>query len=103
MLGSQESPTAFLPEDNEPALLPFVAKMTNDLLQFDESPKEVEIVDENGNLLLAGDNDRRFFEAAWLHKYNGKYYFLIQPVILILFATQLVIIHMAHLPTVAEY
>ena len=70
-----ESPTAFLPKDNEPALLPFVAKMTDDLLQFDESPKEVEIVDENGNLLLAGDNDRRFFEAAWLHKYNGKYYF----------------------------
>ena len=32
-------------------------------------------VDENGNLLLAGDNDRRFFEAAWLHKYKGKYYF----------------------------
>ena len=60
----QESPTAFLPKDNEPALLPFVAKMTDDLLQFDESPKEVEIVDENGDLLLAGDNDRRFFEAA---------------------------------------
>ena len=38
-------------------------------------PKEIEILDENGNLLLAGDNDRRFFEAAWLHKYNGKYYF----------------------------
>ena len=70
-----ESPTAFLPKDNEPALLPYVAKMTNDLLQFDESPKEVKILDENGNLLLAGDNDRRFFEAAWLHKYKGKYYF----------------------------
>ena len=33
------------------------------------------ILDENGDLLLAGDNDRRFFEAAWLHKYKGKYYF----------------------------
>ena len=70
-----QSPTPFLPKDNEPALLPFVAKMTDDLLQFDESPKEVEILDENGELLLAGDNDRRFFEAAWLHKYKGKYYF----------------------------
>ena len=70
-----DSPTAFLPEDNEPALLPFVAKMADDLLEFSEKPKEIQIVDDNGHLLLAGDNDRRFFEAAWLHKHNGKYYF----------------------------
>jgi len=70
-----DSPTAFLPEDNESALLPFVAKMTDDLLEFAEEPKELEILDKEGNLLLASDNDRRFFEAAWLHKYNGKYYF----------------------------
>lgn len=70
-----ESPTAFLPKDDEPALLPFVAKMTDDLLEFNETPKEIKIVDEAGNLLLAGDNKRRFFEAAWLHKHNGKYYF----------------------------
>ena len=70
-----ESPTAFIPEDNEPALLPFVAKMTDDMLEYDEKPKEIEIIDENGNLLLAKDIDRRFFEAAWMHKHNGKYYF----------------------------
>jgi hypothetical protein len=70
-----DSPTAFLPEGDEPALLPYIAKMTGDLLEFDEKPKEIEIVDENGNLLLASDTDRRFFEAAWLHKHNGKYYF----------------------------
>jgi len=70
-----ESPTAFLPNDDEPALLPIVAKMTDDLLEFAEKPKEIEIVDERGNLLLAGDNDRRFFEAAWLHKEKDKYYF----------------------------
>ena len=70
-----ESPTAFLPADDEPALLPLVAKMTDDLLEFDETPKALEILDKNGNLLLSGDNDRRFFEAAWLHKHNGKYYF----------------------------
>ena len=70
-----ESPTAFLPEDKEAALLPFVAKMTNDLLEFAENPKEIEILDENGDLLLAGDHDRRFFEASWMHKHNGKYYF----------------------------
>ena len=69
-----DSPTAFLPDDHEPALLPYVAKMSDDLLEFAEKPKEVMIVDENGNLLLAGDNDRRFFEAAWIHKYDKKYY-----------------------------
>ena len=70
-----ESPTAFIPNNDEPALLPFVAKMNDTLLEFSEEPKEVKILDEYGKLLLAGDNDRRFFEAAWLHKYNGKYYF----------------------------
>ena len=69
------SPTAFLPKNDEPALLPFVAKMSDDLLEFAEKPREVQILDEKGNLLLAGDNERRFFEAAWVHKYNGKYYF----------------------------
>ncbi|WP_343328649.1 glycoside hydrolase family 43 protein [Polaribacter staleyi] len=70
-----ESPTAFFPEDNEPALLPFVAKMTDNLLEFEKKPKEIEIIDKNGDLLLAKDNEKRFFEAAWMHKHNGKYYF----------------------------
>ena len=70
-----ESPTAFIPDDKDPALLPFVAKMSDDLLEFDEKPKEIQILDENGALLLSGDNERRFFEAAWLHKHNGNYYF----------------------------
>lgn len=64
-----------LPKVDENALLPIVAKLTDDLLEFAEEPKEVQIVDEEGNLLLEGDNDRRFFEASWVHKYNGKYYF----------------------------
>ena len=70
-----DSPTAFIPNNDEPALLPFVAKMKDNLLEFSEDPREVQILDENGNLLLSGDNDRRFFEAAWLHKYKEKYYF----------------------------
>lgn len=64
-----------LPEKNEPALGPIVAKLTNDLLEFAETPKEIQILDESRNLLLEEDNDRRFFEASWMHKYNGKYYF----------------------------
>jgi hypothetical protein len=43
--------------------------------QFAEPVKEILITDEEGKLLLAGDNNRRFFEASWMHKYNDKYYF----------------------------
>ncbi len=70
-----ESPVAFLPADNEPALCAKIAKLTDDLLEFAEEPTDVVITDEKGNPLLQGDADRRFFEASWLHKYNGKYYF----------------------------
>jgi hypothetical protein len=64
-----------LPAINEAALRPYVAKLTEDMLEFAEPIRSVDILDENGELLLEGDNDRRFFEASWLHKYNGKYYF----------------------------
>ncbi len=63
------------PTDNEPALGPRVAKLTSDMKQFAEPVREIQIVDESGNPILAGDHDRRFFEASWMHKYNGKYYF----------------------------
>ncbi|KKK16761.1 xylosidase [Aspergillus rambellii] len=36
---------------------------------------DLQILDESGTPLAADDHDRRFFEAAWMHKYNGKYYF----------------------------
>ncbi|WP_125721736.1 glycoside hydrolase family 43 protein [Flavobacterium ustbae] len=63
------------PKANEKQLGPIVARLREDMLEFDEEPKEIKILDENGNELLAGDNDRRFFEASWVHKYSGKYYF----------------------------
>lgn len=71
----EESPTAHLPLADEPALCAKVAKLSDDLLSFDESPRDVRILDEKGNPLLQGDNDRRFFEASWVHKYKGRYYF----------------------------
>jgi hypothetical protein len=70
-----ESPFAHLPANNEKALCPKIVKLTGDLLQFAEPAKDIEILDENGNPLLQGDTERRFFEASWLHKHNGKYYF----------------------------
>jgi len=63
------------PADNEAALCPKIALMSDDMLEFAEEPKDVLILDKDGTPLKAGDHDRRFFEAAWLHKYNGKYYF----------------------------
>ena len=63
------------PVDNEPALGPIVALLSDDMTQFAEEPREIKILDENGKVLLAGDNNHRFFEASWMHKYNGKYYF----------------------------
>jgi hypothetical protein len=40
--------------------------------------KEVDgfsFVDEKGNLFLESDNTKRFFEASWVFKKDGKYYF----------------------------
>lgn len=62
------------PADDEPAILPIVAQMADDMVSFTEQPKEIQILDENGELIKAGDNQRRFFEAPWVHKYNDKYY-----------------------------
>lgn len=63
------------PSAEDKALGPIVALLRDDMLEFAEDPKEIKILDENGNELLAGDNSRRFFEASWVHKYNEKYYF----------------------------
>lgn len=65
----------FFPADNEPALGARVVRLNDDMKGFAEKPKEVLILDEDGKPLTAGDDTRRFFEASWMHKYNGKYYF----------------------------
>ena len=63
-----------LRENSEYAFGPIVAKMSDDMREFSESPREVMILDENEVPLLAGDNDRRYFEGPWVHKYKDKYY-----------------------------
>jgi len=67
-------PDAEGPAATDPALGPIVAELNDDMLTFKDKPLEISIVDEDGKPLLAGDEDRRFFEAAWIHKYNGEYY-----------------------------
>ena len=63
------------PLANERALGPIVARLSDDMKEFAEEPKEIKILDKNGDELFAGDHERRFFEGPWMHKYNGKYYF----------------------------
>ena len=63
-----------LPEGDEPALPSRVARMTDDVMQFAESPRPVVIVDDGGKPLRA-DDPHRFFEASWMHKQDGRYYF----------------------------
>ncbi len=70
--------------------------------QFAEEPKEIKILDENGEVLLAKDNEHHFFEASWMHKYNGKYYSPILPAIHISSVMPLETILMAHLPIKEE-
>ncbi|MFC4306385.1 glycoside hydrolase family 43 protein [Cohnella boryungensis] len=67
-------PDAEGPSATEPALGPQVAELSDDLLSFKEPPREIRIVDDEGQPLLVGDEDRRYFEGPWMHRCNGIYY-----------------------------
>lgn len=72
--GSYE-PEDTYPEADEPALSAKVAKLSSDMKSFAETPRDVVLINKDGEPLTAGENDKRFFEAAWVHQYQGKYYF----------------------------
>ena len=73
--GGSYKPEDKYPASNESALTAKVARLGDDMISFAEKPRDVVIQDANGKPLTAGDNGRRFFEASWMHKYNGTYYF----------------------------
>ncbi|KAF6839991.1 Xylosidase/arabinosidase 1 [Colletotrichum musicola] len=57
------------------ALGPRVAKLTDDMHNFDGEVQEIIILDpETKEPIPADDHDRRFFEAAWLHRKDNVYY-----------------------------
>jgi len=71
---------SFNPEGKErpagqPAFFPKYAELSEDMTQFAHPPKDIEILDENGKPLLSEDEDRRYFEGPWMHKYKDTYYF----------------------------
>ena len=53
-----------------PSIMPRMAKLTDDMLEFSEEVQTIVIIDEDGNPILTKDLERRFFEAPWIHKYN---------------------------------
>lgn len=63
------------PTEDGPALGPRVARLADSMQGFAEPPREVRIVDASGAPIGQQDRDRRFFEASWMHRYQGKYYF----------------------------
>jgi hypothetical protein len=72
----------FDPEGKEPsgaavpALVPRVARLGEDMRSFASEVVPLAILDaDGGRPLAADDHDRRFFEAAWMHKRGGVYYF----------------------------
>lgn len=67
-------PSGAEPGKIENALCPKIVKMADNMLEYAEEPKDVVILDKEGNPLKAGDGERRFFEGVWMHHYNGKYY-----------------------------
>lgn len=62
------------PSGDDPAIGPMFAEFSDDMTGFISEPKHLIITDENGETLKAGDEDRRYFEGPWMHKYNGRYY-----------------------------
>ena len=62
------------PAGDEPAIGPMFAEFSDDMTRFITTPKHLTILDENGEPLKAGDEDRRYFEGPWMHKFKGKYY-----------------------------
>jgi hypothetical protein len=58
------------------ALCPRAAKLSDDMLSFVSPPRNLRILaPETGDPIAADDHERRFFEAAWMHRYQGTYYF----------------------------
>lgn len=62
------------PEGDDKALGPMFAEFSKDMKSFVSKPVNLVILDEKGEPLKASDEDRRYFEGPWMHKFKGKYY-----------------------------
>jgi beta-xylosidase len=64
-----------LMQDTAPALSGKVVRMGADMKSFAEPPRNAVILDEAGKPVTGGDHERRFFEASWMFKRQGLYYY----------------------------
>jgi hypothetical protein len=62
------------PVKGEVAMGPRMAKLADNMIEFAGDVREIVILDTFGSPLKAEDYTKRFFEGAWIHKYNGLYY-----------------------------
>lgn len=68
-------PEGALKKPEEVAYLPRVVRLSKDMKTLAEPVREIQLLGKNGKPFLEKDSDKRFFEGAWLHRYQGKYYF----------------------------
>ena len=64
-----------LKQDDKPALSAKVARLAPDMKTLAEAPRDVVILDTDGKPVTGSEHDKRFFEASWMFKRQGKYYF----------------------------
>ncbi|MBN2528978.1 MAG: glycoside hydrolase family 43 protein [Deltaproteobacteria bacterium] len=67
------NPSALEPSGNSPSVAPRVARLSDDMKSFVSLPREIEIIDDTKQRVKA-QSGQRFFEGAWVHKYNDLYY-----------------------------
>jgi beta-xylosidase len=60
--------------DSLPAISCRVVKLSKDMLHFDGPVQAARILDSTGRPLTGKEHDKRFFEGAWMHKYQQLYY-----------------------------
>jgi hypothetical protein len=68
------SDTDLLQED-QPALSGKVVRMNTDMKSFAEAPHDAVILGQNGKPVTGGEHDKRFFEASWMVRRGGTYYY----------------------------
>ncbi|CCT71064.1 probable alpha-N-arabinofuranosidase / alpha-L-arabinofuranosidase [Fusarium fujikuroi] len=63
------------PDDNEYALSPQIALLSDDMHTLAEAPRDMVILaPETGQPIISSDKDRRYFEGPWIHRRGDIYY-----------------------------
>jgi len=58
----------------EAQIPPRIARLSSNMQELADVARPVIILDEHNKPLKAGNREKRFFEASWVHKHKGTYY-----------------------------